>query len=116
MCHSKSWSGKPKPVRTIAEIWRGRGHPRKILLLDNDFFGQPREEWLARIRELREGNFRVCFARLPMPTGANDPAVFHQNATDARVGRGRIETSFGETQCMGHEGVIGERPGHEQRR
>ena len=29
-------------------------------LLDNDFFGQPREQWEARIAEIREGGFKVC--------------------------------------------------------
>lgn len=53
--------GKPKPVATIADIWRGPGHPRHIHLLDNDFFGQPREEWQERIRELNDGSFKVCF-------------------------------------------------------
>lgn len=33
--------------------------PRKLLLLDNDFFGNPL--WKERLREIREGNFRVCF-------------------------------------------------------
>ena len=53
--------GRPRSVNRIADIWRGDGHPKNICLLDNDFFGQPREEWQARIAELREGGFRVCF-------------------------------------------------------
>jgi hypothetical protein len=52
--------GKPRSVNTISDIWRGPEHPRHIHLLDNDFFGQPPEEWRARIREIREGGFRVC--------------------------------------------------------
>lgn len=58
--------GAARSVRTIADIWRGdRGEkvPRKILLLDNDFFGQPREAWQARVAELNEGGFRVCFSQ-----------------------------------------------------
>lgn len=55
--------GKPRAVRTIADIYRGKGFPKNILLLDNDFFGQPREEWEARVRELRDGGFRVCLAQ-----------------------------------------------------
>ncbi len=49
--------GKPRSVNTISDIWRGGDAPRKIVLLDNDFFGQ--EEWQARIAELQDGNFRV---------------------------------------------------------
>jgi hypothetical protein len=30
-------------------------------LLDNDFFGQPTEQWQARIAETRDGRFKVCF-------------------------------------------------------
>lgn len=52
--------GRPRSVNTIASIWRGGDLPRHVHLLDNDFFGQPREEWEARIDEIRTGGFRVC--------------------------------------------------------
>lgn len=55
--------GKNRSVATISEIWRGDGHPRKLHLLDNDFFGQPPEQWRERIREIRDGNFRVCLSQ-----------------------------------------------------
>lgn len=45
--------------KTIAEIWRGEPWPRELLLLDNDFFGQP--AWRDRIDEIREGKFKVSF-------------------------------------------------------
>lgn len=51
--------GKPTSVATIADIWRGPGHPKNIHLLDNDFFGNP--EWRERLAEIRDGGFRVCF-------------------------------------------------------
>jgi hypothetical protein len=53
--------GKPRSVNTIADIWRGEPYPRHLHLLDNDFFGQPHEQWQARIDEIRNGNFKVCF-------------------------------------------------------
>ncbi len=53
--------GKPRATNTIAQIWRGEPHPKHIHLLDNDFFGQPRDVWEARIQELIDGNFKVCF-------------------------------------------------------
>lgn len=53
--------GAPRAESTIADIWRGGDHPKKICLLDNDFFGQPRGAWKARIAELNDGGFRVCF-------------------------------------------------------
>lgn len=52
--------GKPRSVNTIAEIWRGLGHPKQLHLLDNDFFGQPADQWQARIDEVRRGGFKVC--------------------------------------------------------
>jgi hypothetical protein len=50
--------GKARSVMTIADIWRGDGHPKKLHLLDNDFFGQP--DWRARIAEIRDGGFKLC--------------------------------------------------------
>lgn len=52
--------GGPRSVNTISEIWRGEPYPRHLHLLDNDFFGQPREQWEARIGEIIDGNFKVC--------------------------------------------------------
>lgn len=51
--------GAVKPESTIAEIWRGDPWPKELLLLDNDFFGQP--AWRERIAEIREGGFKVSF-------------------------------------------------------
>ena len=55
--------GKNRSVNTIDKIWRGDPHPRKLHLLDNDFFGQAREDWQARVAELRDGKFRVCLSQ-----------------------------------------------------
>ena len=51
--------GAVRPEATIAEIWRGDPWPRELLLLDNDFFGQPK--WRDRITEIRDGGFKVSF-------------------------------------------------------
>lgn len=51
--------GKIKGVNTIYDIWRGEGFPKKIQLLDNDFFGQP--HWRERSKEIIEGGFKVSF-------------------------------------------------------
>ena len=51
--------GRVRPERTIREIWRGDPWPREVLLLDNDFFGQP--QWRERIREIHDGRFKVSF-------------------------------------------------------
>lgn len=52
--------GKARTVATIADIWRGDGHPKRLHLLDNDFFGQPEDQWRARIDEIKAGGFKVC--------------------------------------------------------
>ena len=53
--------GKNKSENKIHEIWRGDPYPKKIHLLDNDFFGQPGDQWKKRIKEIQENNFQVCF-------------------------------------------------------
>ncbi len=50
--------GKVRGVSLISDIWRGEGHPKKIHLLDNDFFGQ--SQWRERCDEIIAGNFAVC--------------------------------------------------------
>lgn len=62
-CVVPAKEGKNRGAATVAEIWRGDPWPRKLHLLDNDFFGQPREDWQARIAEIREGGFRVCMSQ-----------------------------------------------------
>lgn len=53
--------GKPRSVNKIEEIWRGAPWPRKLHLLDNDFFGNP--QWRDRVAEIRGGKFRVCLSQ-----------------------------------------------------
>jgi hypothetical protein len=53
--------GRPRSVNTIADIWRGEPWPKHLHLLDNDFFGQAPEQWKARLAEIKEGKFKVCF-------------------------------------------------------
>lgn len=53
--------GKPVAVGTLHDIWRGAPYPKKIHLLDNDFFGNP--EWRERIKEIRDGQFRICLSQ-----------------------------------------------------
>ena len=53
--------GRPVAVGTLHDIWRGEGHAKKIHLLDNDIFGQPKATWKARLQEARDHGFRLCF-------------------------------------------------------
>ena len=52
--------GLPTVANTIRDIWRP-DTPRNIILLDNDFFGQDRTAWQARVKELTDGKFKVSF-------------------------------------------------------
>ena len=57
-CVVPKLEGKARSNSSIASIWRGPGHPKRIALLDNDFFGNP--EWRSVAQEIVEGNFEVC--------------------------------------------------------
>lgn len=52
--------GKPRSINSIWDIWRPET-PRCVVLLDNDFFGQPEDAWRQRVKELQNGNFKVNF-------------------------------------------------------
>jgi len=60
-CVVPAKEGKPKSTAKISEIWRGSPYPKKLHILDNDFFGNP--DWRARITEIRDGDFRVCISQ-----------------------------------------------------
>lgn len=87
--------GRPVATQTINEIWRGDPHPRQIVLLDNDFFGVP--QWRDRIRELRDGNFRVCFSQGINARMLNDEtaeAIASVDYRDNDFDRKRIYTAW----------------------
>ncbi len=52
--------GKPRSVNTLVDIYRV-GTPKCVVLLDNDFFGQPENQWRGRIEEIRDGDYKVSF-------------------------------------------------------
>jgi hypothetical protein len=60
-CVVPTKEGSVTEEHSIAELWRGDPYPKHLLLLDNDFFGQP--NWTRRIDEIREGNFKACFSQ-----------------------------------------------------
>lgn len=74
-CVVPTKEGKPRSESTIAQIWRGPGHPKNLHLLDNDFFGQAEADWRARIEEIRVGGFKVCLNQ-----GVNVRAITDETA------------------------------------
>jgi hypothetical protein len=87
--------GPARTEQTVAELWRGAGHPRELLLLDNDFFGNP--QWRERIAEIRGGGFKVSFVQginarfLDEETAA---AVASVNYRDDSMRQRRIYTAW----------------------
>ena len=97
--------GRPKAVNTIRSIWRPHTE-RCILLLDNDFFGQPKEQWQARIDELREGRFKVNFSQSVNVRLINDEAAQALASVryyDGRFNRRRLYTAW---DSLGQEKIF----------
>lgn len=88
--------GKPRSVNTIWDIWRPSS-PRCVCLLDNDFFGQPTEQWQARIEEIRQGGFNVCFnqgVNIRMITPETAAALASVRYFDDQFERHRLYTAW----------------------
>lgn len=87
--------GKVKEVNTLHDIWRGEPYPKNILLLDNDFFGQP--SWNELCQEAIEGGFKVSFSQ-----GINIRLIHKEGAEmlakvkyyDSRFNNRRIYTAW----------------------
>jgi hypothetical protein len=87
--------GKNRPESAIADIWRGAPWPRELLLLDNDFFGQP--DWRGHIEDIRGGGFKVSFnqginARFLTPEAAE--AIASVDYRDDSMKTKRIYTAW----------------------
>lgn len=96
-CVVPTKEGKNRSASTIAEIWRGEPYPRRIHLLDNDFFGQPREEWEARVAELVDGGFRVSISQginVRLIDDAAAAALARIEYRDTKFSRRRLYTAW----------------------
>jgi hypothetical protein len=94
--------GGVRDAQPIHAIWRGEGHPRQILLLDNDFFGAP--GWRERVAELREGGFRVCFSQginARMLSEAAAAAIASLDYREDSFARKRIYTAWDSREDEG---------------
>lgn len=103
-CAVSKKEGKAHSVNPISAVWRGPGHPKKLALLDNDFFGVP--DWRDRLKEIRDGRFRVCLSQ-----GINIRLINEEQAGELASVEYR-DTSFSERQLytawdnVGHERVF----------
>lgn len=50
--------GKVQAVSTLRRLWRGEGHPKTIVLLDNDFFGN--RDWPVLVEECQREGFKIA--------------------------------------------------------
>ena len=53
--------GKNVDAASIAAVWRGAPHPKELILLDNDFFGQP--DWEKKSTAIIEGNYKISLCQ-----------------------------------------------------
>lgn len=88
-------------VATILDVWRGHPHARELILLDNDFFGQL--GWRARIRELRDGVFKVCFTQGVDLRSLTDEQARALAGTDYRNMAMRTKRIYGAWDSVGEE-------------
>lgn len=94
-CVVPAKEGKVVEVQTVADIWRGDPYPRELLILDNDFFGQP--HWQDRIAEIREGGFKVSFSQginARMLTDETAAAIASVRYYDNKMKERRIYTAW----------------------
>jgi hypothetical protein len=87
--------GKARSNATIAEIWRGDPWPRQLLLLDNDFFGNP--NWRSVLAEVRDGGFKLSLSQGINARMLNDEtaeAIASVDYRDDQMDRKRIYTAW----------------------
>lgn len=103
-CGVHKKEGKAHSVNSVASIWRGPGFPKKLALLDNDFFGVP--EWREQLKEIRDGAFKVCLSqginiRLINEEQAGELATIEYRDTDFQ--ERRLYTAWDN---LGHERIF----------
>lgn len=87
--------GAVSEEQTIGELWRGDPWPKELILLDNDFFGQP--DWRKRIEEIQAGGFKVNFSQginARMITDEAAAAIASVDYQNTRMDAKRIYTAW----------------------
>ena len=94
-CVVPTKEGKVKEEQSIHSIWRGKKYPKEVILLDNDFFGQP--NWKEKAEEIITGNFKVCFTQGVNVRLINDESVFYLSRVkyyDSKFQNRRLYTAW----------------------
>lgn len=87
--------GKMRPEQGVYDLWRGEPYPKELIIMDNDFFGNP--EWQQHIEDIRAGEFKVSFnqginCRFLTPESA--AAIASVNYRDDSMKNKRIYTAW----------------------
>jgi hypothetical protein len=94
-CGVPGKEGENRSVSTVHNVWRGPGFPKKLHLLDNDFFGQP--DWRSCVEEIVTGGFRVCLNQginVRFITDEAAEALSHMEYRDDQFQRRRLYTAW----------------------
>ena len=103
-CVVPTKEGAPRSNQSVGELWRGPPHPRKLHILDNDFFGVP--EWRRNIRDIVEGKFRVCLSQginVRMIDQESSEALASIEYRDTKFQARRLYTAWDN---LGHERIF----------
>lgn len=98
-CVVPAKEGRPRSDRTLEQIWRGPGHAPHVMLLDNDFFGNP--QWpdviaTAQRLELAISVIQGINARLLSEKQAQ--AIASVRWFDDGFGRTRVYTAWDDAK------------------
>lgn len=96
--------GKPVQYMNVNQLWRGEGNPKKLHILDNDFFGVP--GWEQHIEDIIDGEFKICLTqginvRLISDEAAH--ALSQIEYRDSKFQRKRLYTAWDN---IGHEKIF----------
>ena len=94
-CVVPTKEGKMRPEQGVYDLWRGDPFPRELIVLDNDFFGNPL--WQEHIDGIKSGGFKVNFnqginCRFLTPESAE--AIASINYRDVSMKARRIYTAW----------------------
>lgn len=96
--------GRPRTVKTVEQLWRGLGHPKRLHILDNDFFGV--DSWQDNIEAIREGGFRVCLTQGINVRLINEEAAQALATVEYRDGKFKARRLYTAWDNVGQEKIF----------
>lgn len=103
-CPVPGMEGAARAAASVAQIWRCDPHPRRLLLLDNDFFGNP--DWRSIVAEINAGGFEVCINQginVRLLTEEEAAAIASMKCKNQRFTKSRVYTAWDN---LGGEGAF----------